>query len=129
MRRTSSGIIHRDLKPANIMLEREVDGTLNPVVMDFGLARESSENHGLTETGAVMGTPAYMAPEQARGETRLIDRRSDVYSLGATLYDLIVGIPPFDAESVMDILLKVISDEPRPCVPPCPRYRRTLRRS
>lgn len=71
------------------MLEREVDGSLNPVVMDFGLARESSENYGLTETGAVMGTPAYMAPEQARGETRLIDRRSDVYSLGATLYDLI----------------------------------------
>lgn len=96
------------------MVEREADGILNPVVMDFGLARESGEGHGLTETGAVMGTPAYMSPEQARGDTRALDRRSDVYSLGATLYDLIVGIPPFAAESIVELLIKVVGEDPLP---------------
>ena len=96
------------------MVEREADGILTPVVMDFGLARESGEGHGLTETGAVMGTPAYMSPEQARGDTRALDRRSDVYSLGATLYDLIVGIPPFAAESIVEILIKVVGEDPLP---------------
>ena len=108
------GIIHRDLKPDNIMVERQADGRLSPVIMDFGLARESTEGQGLTETGAVMGTPAYMAPEQARGDVRAIDRRSDVYSLGATLYEVTVGTPPFTADGVVELLLKVLNEEARP---------------
>jgi tetratricopeptide (TPR) repeat protein/tRNA A-37 threonylcarbamoyl transferase component Bud32 len=108
------GIIHRDLKPDNIMVERLTDGTLSPVVMDFGLARESGDNRGLTESGAVMGTPAYMAPEQARGDVRTLDRRADVYSLGATLYDLVAGVPPFDAESVVDVLMQVMNEDAVP---------------
>ena len=75
------GLIHRDLKPSNIMVERAEDGTLRPYVMDFGLARDWTE--GATLTGAVMGTPQYMSPEQARGEVSRLDRRTDVYSLGA----------------------------------------------
>ncbi|PSM30602.1 serine/threonine-protein kinase, partial [Haliangium sp. UPWRP_2] len=105
------GIIHRDIKPANIMVVREPQGRLLPVVMDFGLAREPGQGKGLTESGAVMGTPAYMSPEQARGETRHLDRRSDVYSLGATLFDLLTGQAPFDDDSVVNIILKVIAEE------------------
>ena len=92
-----------------------VDGTVRstPVVMDFGLARDSGSGKGLTESGAVMGTPAYMSPEQARGDVRHLDRRTDVYSLGATLYDLILEKPPFDDESVVQIILKVLN-EPAP---------------
>ena len=108
------GIIHRDIKPSNIMVERSRDGSLRPVIMDFGLARESGDAHGLTESGAVMGTPAYMSPEQARGEARRLDRRSDVYSLGATLYDVLTGRPPFEDQAVLSILLKVMNEAPRP---------------
>ena len=110
------GIIHRDLKPSNIMLERLGGGRLRPVVMDFGLARDrdASVSHGLTESGAVIGTPAYMSPEQARGEARRLDRRSDVYSLGATLYDLLSGKPPFQDETVVNLLLKVVNEPPTP---------------
>lgn len=110
------GIVHRDLKPSNIMLERLGGGRLRPVVMDFGLARDSgaSASQGLTESGAVIGTPAYMSPEQARGEARRLDRRSDVYSLGATLYDLLSGKPPFQDETVVNLLLKVVNEPPVP---------------
>lgn len=108
------GIIHRDIKPSNIMVERTVAGRLRPVIMDFGLARESGDSHGLTESGAVMGTPAYMSPEQARGEARRLDRRSDVYSLGATLYDILSGKPPFEDQTVLNILLKVMNEPPTP---------------
>ncbi len=104
------GIIHRDIKPANIMVETRPDG-YRPIVMDFGLAREATENRGLTESGTVMGTPAFMSPEQARGEVRLLERRSDVYSLGATLFELIAGEPPFNDESVVNVLLKVLTQE------------------
>ncbi|MBL9040405.1 MAG: hypothetical protein JNM83_02325 [Myxococcales bacterium] len=95
------------------MVERGSGGGFTPVVMDFGLAREA-ENQGLTESGAVLGTPAYMSPEQARGDVRHIDRRSDVYGLGATLYDLLVGKPPFEDETVVNLLLKVVDATPRP---------------
>jgi tRNA A-37 threonylcarbamoyl transferase component Bud32 len=112
------GIIHRDIKPGNIMVEAvegaEEPGAARPVLMDFGLAREASETKGLTESGAVMGTPAYMPPEQARGDVRSIDPRSDVYSLGATLYDLLAGSPPFTDESAVNILLKVLAQDPVP---------------
>ncbi len=96
------------------MVEFDDNGSYSPVVMDFGLARESSEGQGLTESGAVLGTPAYMSPEQARGDTRHIDRRADVYSLGATLYDLLAGGPPFQDATVVGLLMKVTSDDAQP---------------
>ena len=110
------GIIHRDLKPSNILVERSGETGYRPVIMDFGLARDSgsSTTHGLTESGAVMGTPAYMSPEQARGDTKRLDRRSDVYSLGATIYDVLSGKPPFEDQTVVNLLLKVLNDSPRP---------------
>ncbi|MDI1442724.1 serine/threonine-protein kinase [Polyangium sp. 6x1] len=112
------GIIHRDIKPANIMVEKSAgaDGhpAYRPVLMDFGLAREASETKGLTESGTVMGTPGYMPPEQARGSVRSIDPRSDVYSLGATLYDILAGAPPFEDESAVNVLLKVLIQDPVP---------------
>ena len=108
------GVIHRDLKPSNIMVGRGEDGRLSPVVMDFGLAYEISQGHGLTESGTMMGTPAYMAPEQARGDLRNIDRRSDVYSLGATLYELLTGAVPFTDPTLVGLLSKVLHEEPLP---------------
>jgi len=106
------GVIHRDIKPANIMVERRADGNWHPVVMDFGLARDTNESQGMTESGTVMGTAAFMSPEQARGNAKSLDRRTDVYSLGATLFDLLAGRPPFIADSMADTLLKVMLDEP-----------------
>lgn len=105
------GVIHRDIKPSNIMIERRHDGAVVPVVMDFGLAREAGDGKGLTESGAVMGTPAFMSPEQARGEARHLDRRSDVYSLGATLFDVLTGHAPFESETVVDVILSVMNEE------------------
>jgi serine/threonine-protein kinase len=84
---------------------------LVPVVMDFGLAREAGEGQGLTESGAVMGTPAFMSPEQARGEARHLDRRSDVYSLGATLFDVLTGQAPFEDATVVNVILSVMTKE------------------
>ena len=93
------------------MVARGEKGRRQPLVMDFGLAREPSDGRGLTESGAVMGTPAYMSPEQAKGEARHLDRRSDVYSLGATLFDVLTGQAPFDDDSVVNIILKVMTEE------------------
>ncbi|MBL0313717.1 MAG: protein kinase [Holophagaceae bacterium] len=107
------GLIHRDIKPANIMVERCADGRLQPYVMDFGLARVQ-ETSGLTQTGMIVGTPAYMAPEQARGDQAVVDRRSDVYALGATLYEVLTGKRPFEAKSSMDVLVAILNEEPRP---------------
>lgn len=106
------GIVHRDIKPANIMVERHSDGAYHPVIMDFGLARDTTDGQGMTESGTVMGTAAFMSPEQARGNAKSLDRRSDVYSLGATLFDLVAGRPPFVADSMADTLLKVMLEEP-----------------
>src|SRR5664279_802619 len=108
------GIVHRDLKPGNVMVERGEDGRWLPVVMDFGLAREATLEVGLTESGALLGTPAYLSPEQARGDLRAIDRRSDVYSLGATLYELLVDRLPFSSESLAVALDLVINHDPIP---------------
>ncbi len=109
------GIIHRDLKPHNVLLElpspNSPPGTLGaPKVMDFGLAkREGAE---LTQTGAVMGTPAYMSPEQARGETKTIGPRSDVYALGVILYECLCGSVPFQGRDPWSVIKQVIEQEP-----------------
>jgi serine/threonine-protein kinase len=106
-----AGLIHRDIKPANIMVEQGEDGRLHPYVMDFGIAREV-DRAGQTMSGLVEGTPSYMAPEQARGEGHKLDRRTDVYSLGATLYDLLAGRPPFIGETSVDVLVALALEEP-----------------
>jgi serine/threonine-protein kinase len=103
-----SGIVHRDLKPGNILLTR--DGT--PKVTDFGLARRLEVGGGLTLTGVPVGTPSYMAPEQVRGERRATGPATDVYALGAILYELLTGRPPFRAESGAATLQQVLTDEP-----------------
>ncbi|WP_279341643.1 serine/threonine-protein kinase [Geothrix sp. SG200] len=103
------GIIHRDLKPSNIMVERTEDGALRTFVMDFGLARDWDQN--VTETGAVLGTPSYMSPEQARGEVSRLDRRTDVYSLGATLYQAVTGRPPVTGANALEVLGAIAAHE------------------
>jgi eukaryotic-like serine/threonine-protein kinase len=122
------GIIHRDIKPANIMVERAEDGSWIPILMDFGLARDLGGEQGLTETGVIMGTPSYMAPEQARGDLHKLDRRADVYSLGATFYELLSEKPPFEGSN-FETLTKVVNQEPEPLrklVPSIPRDLETI---
>jgi YD repeat-containing protein len=104
------GVIHRDLKPGNILL----DPSGNPRVTDFGLAKKVQGDSGLTGSGQIMGTPSYMPPEQAGGDRGAVGPAADVYALGATLYALITGRPPFQAATAMDTVLMVISEEPVP---------------
>ena len=104
------GVIHRDLKPANILLDQNG----NPRVTDFGLAKKVQGDSGLTGSGQIMGTPSYMPPEQAGGKRGDVGPASDVYALGATLYALVTGRPPFQAATAMDTVIQVISDEPVP---------------
>ena len=106
-----AGVIHRDIKPSNILVERGDDGKLRPYVMDFGLARSIHDDGG-TLSGTVLGTPRYMAPEQARGEVGTLDRRADVYSLGATLYYLVTGKPPVHGSGAMEVLHNLMTAEP-----------------
>jgi WD40 repeat protein len=104
------GVIHRDLKPANIL----IDASGSPRVTDFGLAKKLKSDSALTGSGQIMGTPSYMPPEQAGGERGEVGPAADVYALGATLYALVTGRPPFQAATAMDTVLQVLSDEPVP---------------
>lgn len=107
-----AGLIHRDIKPGNILVERTEDGGLAPFVMDFGLARDWREEGAAPN--AVQGTPHYMAPEQARGEVSRLDRRADIYALGATLYSLLTGRPPFTGATEAEVITRLQHEEPAP---------------
>jgi WD40 repeat protein len=123
------GILHRDLKPANVLLavgqafqpdsSRPQDVRLEsltyvPKVTDFGLAKQLDEDAGQTQSGAILGTPSYMAPEQAAGQTHALSPLTDVYALGAVLYELLVGRPPFRAATLLDTLEQVRTQNPVP---------------
>ena len=104
-----NGVIHRDIKPANLMVEEAGDG-FRVVVLDFGIARAIEGGERFSMSGDVVGTPAYMSPEQAKGGE--LDERADVYSLGASLYEILTGKAPFEGGTVYDLLKKVEEDEP-----------------
>jgi serine/threonine-protein kinase len=104
-----AGVVHRDLKPANVLLA--ADGT--PKISDFGLAKRLDDAAGRTQTGSVLGTPSYMAPEQAEGR-KDVGPAADIYALGAILYELLTGRPPFRAATPLDTVFQVVADEPAP---------------
>ena len=118
-----ASIVHRDLKPANVLLATLPPGAAQPQplvvgllgvpkIADFGLAKRLGEEGGHTKSGAVMGTPGYMAPEQAEGRSKHVGPAADVYSLGAILYECLTGRPPFHGETMMEILDQVRTREP-----------------
>jgi serine/threonine protein kinase/tetratricopeptide (TPR) repeat protein len=116
-----AGIVHRDLKPANVLLT--ADGTAK--ITDFGLAKRIGEA-GQTASGAILGTPSYMAPEQASGKGKEVGPAADVYALGAILYELLTGRPPFRAATALDTVMQVVHEEPVPPVRLQPRLPRDL---
>src|SRR5678816_4399193 len=109
----SLGIIHRDLKPQNLFVTRRVDGKPLVKVLDFGISKTLDTQSGLslTRTSSIMGSPLYMSPEQMRS-SKNVDQRSDIWALGVILYELLTGHVPFEAESVPELCLKVVQDEP-----------------
>ncbi len=128
-------IIHRDLKPANILLRRK-SATCSEVgfriadfdykVTDFGLAKQTDSLNGQTQEGAVVGTPSYMAPEQAAGKIKEVGPAADIYALGSILYETLTGRPPFRATTALDTLFQVVSEEPVPPSRLQPRVPRDL---
>jgi eukaryotic-like serine/threonine-protein kinase len=104
------GFLHCDLKPSNILIDREG----RPLVTDFGLARRTSEDSSLTISGAILGTPSYMAPEQATGSRKQLNPGTDVYGLGAILYELLTGRAPFRAGTIMETVVDVLERDPAP---------------
>ncbi len=103
-----AGIVHRDLKPSNVLYA--IDGV--PKITDFGLAKRIDSDAGNTETGQIIGTPSYMAPEQARGHSRRVGPAADIYALGAMLYEMLTGRPPFKGETPMETVRQVLDDDP-----------------
>jgi tetratricopeptide (TPR) repeat protein/predicted Ser/Thr protein kinase len=104
------GVVHRDMKPSNVLLD-EKNG--RPRITDFGIAKDLGRS-STTRAGEVLGTPSYMPPEQAEGRALEVDNRADIYSLGAVLYDMLTGHPPFEGKSGFAILTAVINERPRP---------------
>lgn len=116
------GIVHRDLKPANVLLGS--DGT--PKITDFGLAKKLDDDLGQTRTGTILGTPSYMAPEQAEGRISAIGPPADIYSMGAMMYDMLTGRPPLKGETVLDTLMLVQNQDPIPPTQLQPKIPRDL---
>ena len=107
-----AGLIHRDIKPANILVERNSDGSWRPMVVDFGIARDV-DSRDITISGMILGTPAFSSPEQVRGESSTLDRRTDIYGFGATLYWLLTARPPYSG-AFPEIISDVAKREPEP---------------
>src|SRR5262249_56497548 len=107
-------VVHRDIKPANIMVEAGD----RVKVADFGIAKATDSGEHLTMTGSLLGTPSYMSPEQARGST--LDGRSDLFSAGCVLYEMLAGKKAFRGDSITGLIFKIITDEPPPIPPLAP---------